>query len=213
VSPDLRVYLVTDPRHDDLAGIVSEAVAGGVTCVQVRDKDASSTVRGQLVRALRDALPAGITVVVNDDLESARWCDGLHVGVEDVSPSAARHALGPDAVVGWSINDLAQLDDDAELAACSYVAVSPVWATPTKPDASTPFGLSGVRAVAERVAGRLPVAAIGGIDATNAADVVMAGADGVAVVSAVCGAADPRAAAGRLRASVDAALMARGALR
>jgi thiamine-phosphate pyrophosphorylase len=210
VSADLRLYLVTDPRTDDLVGVVSRAVAGGVTCVQVRDKDATPGERAELVRRLRDALPAHVAVIANDDLGAARCGDGLHVGVDDVPPSVARDALGPDAVIGWSVNDLAQLDDGTELAACDYVAVSPVWATSSKTDASAPWGLDGVRAVAERLAGRLPlvgIGGIGGIDAGTAARVVEAGADGVAVVSAICSAADPTAAAADLRRAVDGVLL------
>jgi thiamine-phosphate pyrophosphorylase len=213
VNVDLRLYLVTDPSFADLEAVVAAAVEGGVTFVQVRDKHASSAARIALVRSLRDVLPPAVTVVVNDDLEAARWCDGLHVGVDDVPPSAARAVLGPDAVIGWSINDLAQVGDDTQVKACTYVAVSPVWATATKPDASVPLGLAGVRAVTARVSGRMPVIGIGGIDAARAAEVVAAGADGVAVVSALCGAPDPRAAAERLRAVVDDALAVRGALR
>ncbi len=213
MSVDPRVYLVTDPAVDDLEAIVDAGVRGGVTCVQVRDKHGSSASRAGLVAALRGALPSSVAVVVNDDLEVASSCDGLHVGVDDVAPSVARAELGPEAVIGWSINDLAQLGDEAEMRACSYVAVSPVWATPTKTDTTAPFGLDGVREVAARLAGRVPLVAIGGIDASNAADVVLAGADGVAVVSAICGADDPRASAGQLRAVVDAALETRGARR
>lgn len=211
MTPDLRLYLVTDPAYDDLEAIVAAAVAGGVTCVQVRDKSGSSADRAGVVRRLRGALDGGLTVLVNDDLDAAPWGDGLHVGVDDVAPSEAREALGPDAVIGWSINDVAQLADATQLAACDYVAVSPVWATDTKTDTGPPLGLDGVREVAALVAGTLPVVAIGGIDAVNAADVIAAGADGVCVVSAICGADDPRAAAASLRSAVDAALAARGA--
>lgn len=208
MSVDLRLYLVTDPRTDDLVHVVSHAVAGGVTCVQVRDKSAAPGVLRGLVRTLRDVLPAHVPVIANDDLEAARWCDGLHVGVDDISPSRARDTLGADALIGWSVNDLAQLDDDTEMAACDYVAVSPVWSTPTKSDASAPLGLEGVRAVVERVDGRLPVIGIGGIGSANAAQVVGSGADGIAVVSAICAADDPAAAAADLRRAIDDALSA-----
>jgi thiamine-phosphate pyrophosphorylase len=206
VTADLRVYLVTDPGTAALDEVVAAAVAGGVTCVQVRDKRATSQARADRARALRAILPAEVAVIVDDDVEAARSVDGLHVGADDVAPSIARAALGPDAVIGWSINHLDQLLDDAQLAACDYVAVSPVWATATKPDATAPFGLPGVRAVADGLAGRLPLVAIGGIDRDRAADVIRAGAGGVAVVSAICAAPDPRAAAEHLRHVVDSAL-------
>lgn len=211
MTPDLRLYLVTDPAYDDLDGIVAEAVAGGVTCVQVRDKHAASGDVAALAGRLRASLPADVVVLANDDVEAARACDGLHVGVDDIPPAVTRELLGPAAVIGWSINDLAQLDDEAQLAACDYVAASPVWTTATKVDADRPWGLSGVRALADALAGRMPLVAIGGIDVRNAGDVIAAGADGVALVSAICGADDPRAASRQLRANIEDALATRKA--
>lgn len=212
MSIDLRLYLVTDPAYGDLDHIVSEAVAGGVTCVQVRDKAASQADLAATVRRLRKALPAEVAVLANDDVDAAGQCDGLHVGVDDLPPARARELLGSRAVIGWSINDLAQLDDETELAACDYVAASPVWSTPTKTDTGAPFGLVGVSAIAERLRGRLPLVAIGGIDVDNASQVVAAGADGVAVVSAICGADDLGRAAAQLLRVVDEARRTRGAL-
>lgn len=210
MNADVRVYLVTDPSYDDLDSIVVAAVAGGATCVQVRDKRPGADRVGS-VRRLRTMLPDGVAVIANDDVAAAREGHGLHVGLNDIDPRSARALLGPEAVIGWSINDLSQLDDTAQLAACDYVAASPVWATPTKTDTGAPFGLDGVRRIAERLDGRLPLIAIGGIHRGNAAQVIEAGADGVAVVSAICGADDPHAAAAELRAVVDAAHRTRGA--
>jgi thiamine-phosphate pyrophosphorylase len=122
---------------------------------------------------------------------------------------SARSILGPEAIVGWSINDLAQLADRGQLDACDYVAASPVWSTPTKADAGRPLGLDGVRELAALLHGALPLVAIGGIHAGNAEDVIAAGADGVAVVSAICNARDPAAAALELRTAVDRALACR----
>lgn len=199
---DLGLYLVTTPMTD-LEHVVSEALAGGVRVVQLRDKHASSEqLRAQAARLLPLCEQSGATLLVDDDLTAARITHGVHVGPDDVHPADARATLGPDAVVGWSLNDLAQLDDAAALQACDYLAVSPVWVTPTKPEATAPWGLDGVRAVVTAVAGRLPVVAIGGIDAGNAGDVVRAGADGVCVVSAICASTDPRGAAQQLRAAV-----------
>lgn len=207
---DLRLYLVTDPVFDDLERIVWSAVEGGVTCVQVRDKTASSAGRTALVSSLRAILPRDTVVLANDDVDAARVGDGLHVGADDISPREARAELGAEAVIGWSINTLAQLDDDLQMSACDYVAVSPVWDTPTKPDASAAWGLPGVREVRRRCASRLPVVAIGGIHAENAADVVRAGADGIAVVTAIGSAPDPRAAAHELRGIIDHVLAQEG---
>lgn len=209
MSIDPRLYLVTDPAYGDLESIVATAVAGGVTCVQVRDKAAPSAELAALARRLRTILPAEVAVIVNDDLDAARACDGLHVGVDDLPPTQARKLLGPAAVIGWSINDPDQLDDEAQLAACDYLAASPVWTTPTKVDADRPWGLSGVRTLSATLAGRLPLVAIGGIHLVNAADVIAAGADGIAVVSAICAAGDPGSAARELRMIVDSSLVSR----
>lgn len=210
---DLRLYLVTDPGYDGLDAIVAAAVSGGVTCVQVRDKSGTSADRLATVSRLRSALPESVAVLANDDLEAAGWGDGVHVGVSDTDPVTARAALGDGAVIGWSVNDLDQLDDERQLAACDYVVASPVWATPTKTDTTTPFGLEGVCEIASQLAGRLPLIAIGGIDVGNAREVVAAGADGIAVVSAICAAEDPAAAARALLAAVDEGLQERGAIR
>jgi thiamine-phosphate pyrophosphorylase len=210
---DVRLYLVTDPSFPDPAAIVLAGVAGGVTCVQVRDKDDPDRLRATGL-AVRRAVPAEVPVVANDDLEVARLVDGIHVGVGDLHPALARQALGDGALVGWSVNDVAQLDDEVALAACDYVAVSPVWPTPTKTDTSPPFGLDGVRAVACRLRALgwdRGLVGIGGISAANAASVVEAGASGVAVVSAVGAAPDPTAAALGLRREVDRALALRTA--
>lgn len=204
---DVRVYLVTDPSVVHLDRLVAAAVTGGVTCVQLRDKMAPPAARLASVRELRVA--ARVPLLVDDDLEAAAAADGLHVGLDDVRPTVARAALGAAAIIGWSVEDPAQLDDGAQLAACDYVAASPVWTTPTKAGADRPLGLAGVRELAGRLGGQMPLVAIGGIDAANAAGVIAAGADGVAVVRAICAADDPAAAARALRETVDAALAQR----
>lgn len=206
---DVGLYLVTAPRAD-LDGRVAAAIAGGVTLVQLRDKSADTEALTRAARALRSVTAArGVPLVVNDDVDAARAADGLHVGTGDVSPAVARRALGPAAVIGWSLEHLDQLDDEESLAACSYVAVSPVWSTPTKTDTARPWGVAGVRRVARAVGDRLPVVGIGGIDAANAAEVVRAGADGVAVVSAICDSPDPGAASRALATAVRSARVGR----
>ena len=211
VPVDLRLYLVTDPGFPDVARVALAGVTGGVTCVQVRDKDDPARLRATSL-ALRRALPGRVPVVANDDLEVAGLVDGIHVGVDDLPPTQARRVLGAHAIVGWSVNGVEQLDDLAALEACDYLAVSPVWPTPTKTDTTAPFGLDGVRAVADRlreIGWYRGLVGIGGISASTAASVVEAGASGVAVVSAVGAAADPTAAARGLRAEVDRALASR----
>lgn len=209
---DVRLYVVTDPTltpADRLVDMCVAAVRGGATLVQLRDKQASDDEFLAQARELAEALrPFGVPLVVNDRFEVARAAGtGLHVGLRDASPSAVRAELGPDAVVGWSVELPEQLEA-AESEFCSYVAASPVWVTPTKADTASPLGPPGVEAL--RALTGLPLVGIGGINtAERAAEVIDAGADGVAVVSAVFGAADPEVAASRLRAAVDDALTAR----
>lgn len=211
---DPRVYLVTgDTARRPLVDVVSAAVAGGVTLVQLREKDATRDELATSYARLRDALAGtGVPIVVNDDIETAAEVAacGIHVGPDDVSPEAARRRLGENAVIGWSVHDRAQLHDTAQVRASDYLAASPVWPTMTKPNTTEPFGLDGVAALRRAMPASLPLVAIGGIDANNAGDVVGAGADGVAVVSAICSAADPERAARELRSAVDDAIERRG---
>lgn len=210
---DVRLYVVTDPSltpRDVIVDRCVAAVAGGATLVQLRDKSATAAELTATARAVVDALrPHGVPLIVNDDVAVARdsGADGVHVGVSDLPPARARELLGPDAIVGWSIESLGQLDDTEAIAACDYLAASPVWSTPTKTDTAPALGLSGLASIRARTS--LPVVGIGAIRTPDlAGDVVMAGADGVAVVSAVFGAptADGVTAAARaLRDAVDTA--------
>ncbi len=204
---DPRLYLVTGPVRSDttLERVVAGALAGGVTVLQLRDKHSERICLERQTLALAVlAEPHGVPLLINDDVEVAALASGAHVGVDDDRPEDVRKTLGADAVIGWSINDLAQLDDASALGACDYIAVSPVWATPSKPEASTPLGLDGIRAIRARTT--MPLVAIGGITAANAAEVISAGADGIAVMSAICLAEDPEAAARELLRIVDSAL-------
>ncbi|MGH3358516.1 MAG: thiamine phosphate synthase [Nocardioidaceae bacterium] len=214
--PDVRLYLVTGdvgPRRR-LVDVVRSAVDGGVTLVQLRDKDAGPSRLAELYAEVRDAIAgSGVPVLLNDDADTAEAvrADGLHVGPDDLAPVEARRRLGHDAVIGWSIHRVDQLREAAQLAAAVYVAASPVWPTPTKTDTTEPLGLTGVTQLRSRMPEALPLVAIGGIGPGNAASVIAAGADGVAVVSAICGAEDPEAAARSLRTTIDRALDVRPA--
>lgn len=206
---DPRLYLVTGPVPllNVLEDVVAQALAGGATAVQLRDKTADRDSLERQTRALAViARSNGAALLVNDDLVAAAMADGVHVGISDARPEQARAELGETALIGWSINSLTQFDDLEALGASDYVAVSPVWATPSKKDASTPLGLDGVRAARARTPVGIPVVAIGGITAVNAAGVIAAGADGIAVMSAICSVDNPYAAALELREIVDAAL-------
>lgn len=199
---DLGVYLVTaEPSSQHTLELITAAVDGGVRVVQLRDKISSSEHRVAMMRRIRDLLQdRPVTLIMNDDVEAAAAVPGVgvHVGPDDLHPVEVRGRLGDEVCIGWSIHDLDQLRDTAALAAVDYVAASPVWPTATKTDTTAPLGPAGVRALRDRLPSGLPLAGIGGIDAGNAAEVITAGADGIAVVSAICSAADPRRAAAEL---------------
>lgn len=215
-APDVRLYVVTDPdlvQAKSLAQACLSAVRGGATLVQLRDKRASDDELLAQAISLRDTLARhGVQLVVNDRVDVARRAGvGVHVGIHDMPPAEARAILGPSAIVGWSIEDEAQLIDAEQVAACTYLAASPVWSTPTKPDAAPPLGPDGVASIRMRT--DLPLVGIGGITNPNrAAAVIAAGANGVAVVSAVFGSPHPEVAARELRYAVDATLAERSAL-
>lgn len=195
---DLSVYLVLDPGLCAGIGMVEtarQAVAGGATMVQLRDKDADSARMIETGRALKAALAgSGALLIVNDDVEAARviGADGLHVGQGDMTPAEARALVGPEMLLGLSVESPA-LARAADPAIVDYVGAGPVFATPTKPDHKQPVGWEGL--AAQVAASLVPAVAIGGLKAHHAAQAKAAGAQGVAVVSAICGQRDPALAA------------------
>lgn len=210
----LRLYLVTDrdlSRNRPLPDVVRMAVAGGVTAVQVREKALPARAFILEARAVAQALcGSGVPLFINDrvDVALAVGADGVHVGQDDLSAAEARRLIGSDMLLGVSVGT----EEDARQAfahGADYVSVSPVFLTPTKPDAEIAVGLEGVTRIRHAVADA-PVLAIGGIDSSNARSVAAAGADGVSVVSAIMAAEDPMAAALGIRAEVDAGLARRG---
>ena len=200
--------LVTDAAMTERRGLlatVRSAVDGGVTIVQLRDKDASDDDLVALARALRaDLAPRGVPLVVNDrpKVAKAAGADGLHIGQEDGDPRAVRRLLGPDAILGLSVTRAAEVAT-VDPAVVDYVGLGPVFSTATKADAAPPLGLGGFRTVAAMLP--VPFVAIGGIDAGSAAPIIAGGASGLAVVSAICAASDPRSAAAALRAAMEPA--------
>ena len=216
--PDLRLYALLDPvvaggrALPDLARLV----AGSATLVQLRDKLGSTRALVEEARALRQVLePAGVPLLVNDrvDVALAAEADGVHIGQDDMAPEDARLLLGRSAIIGLSINTVA-LAQAAPLEFLDYVAVGGVYATTSKGNTKAPIGIAGLREIVRTVHARdpdFPICAIAGINAGNAADVIAAGADGVAVISALSLSPDPAEAARNLRSVVDAALAQRGA--
>ncbi|GAB3352865.1 thiamine phosphate synthase [Modestobacter lapidis] len=207
---DPRLYLVTDtalcaPRS--VPEVVAAAVAGGVTAVQVRDKTAGRRELLALTRAVQAVLAdrPDVQVVVDDAVDVALLTGaGVHVGQQDLPAAEVRALLGPGPLVGVSVGNTAELAGVLALPAgtVDLVGLSPVWSTPTKPDAGAGLGLDGVRTLAAAArAGGLLAVAIGGISAGNAAAVAATGVDGICVVSGICAAADPAAAARTLRAA------------
>ena len=208
---DWRLYYVTDP---DLSGgrgrvahTVERAVLGGATVVQFRDKNADDDTFRKGVLACREAIEsavakgaAGAELFVNDRLGIAvELGTHLHIGQSDGDPAVVREALGPDRLLGVSVSSRAELDAIAAIGCADVVGLSPVWSTSTKTDTAPALGLEGVRELlAARPAG-LPAVAIGGINATNAAEVIATGVDGICVVSAIAAATRPREAAARLK--------------
>jgi thiamine-phosphate pyrophosphorylase len=213
LNPDaLRLYLVTDQsltRGRPLADVVAAAVQGGVSCVQLREKNLGT--REFLAQALllKKLLgPLRVPLVINDriDIALASGADGVHLGQSDLPVAEARKLLPPEVFIGWSVESMDDVLQSAALPV-DYLGVSPVFATPTKTDAGPAWGLDGLARV--RAATRLPLVAIGGMHAGNARDVLRAGADGLAVVSALCAADDPQAAAAGVRSVCDDELIAR----
>jgi thiamine-phosphate pyrophosphorylase len=203
---DLRLMLVTDDAMCAGRGLVNtvlEAVAGGVTIVQLRDKTASDTDLAATAVVLKDALaPTGVPLILNDrpSVAKAAGLAGAHIGQDDGHPAAARAILGPDALIGLSVTRAAELAT-VDPAVVDYVGLGPVFPTGSKADAAPALGLDGARAIGARLP--LPWVAIGGIGIANSAAIMRAGAAGVAVVSAICAADDPRAAAAALRAEIE----------
>ena len=197
----LKLYLVTDRDLSlgrSLEEVVSEAVAGGVTIVQLREKDAPTGEFVDLARRLMAQLkPLGIPLIINDriDVALAVDADGVHIGQSDMRYEDARRLLGPDKIIGLSVENMDDLLEANRLDV-DYIGISPVYGTPTKIDTAEPFGLEGLRkAIAMSVH---PTVAIGGMNASTIGEVIKAGTDGVAVVSAICSASSPRAAAKEL---------------
>ncbi|MCX8160727.1 MAG: thiamine phosphate synthase [Candidatus Saccharicenans sp.] len=204
---DLSLYLVTDRSlagRRPLTEVVRLAVAGGVTVVQLREKDCSSREFLQLALALKKILPAEIPLIINDRLDVALAAEaaGVHLGQSDLPVKVARKYLGRRAIIGLSVENLEQLEEAKDLPV-DYLAISPVFATPTKTDAGPAWGLAGLARA--RSLTSLPLVAIGGLNENNVAEVIRAGADGVAVVSAICAAPDPEKSARRLRCLIDKA--------
>ena len=214
---DVRLNAIVDPERANgrpLVDLTRMVVAGGATLIQLRDKHGATRQMIEEARAIKAALAGtGVALVVNDRVDVAQiaGADGVHVGQEDMRVEDARWLLGPNAIIGLSIKTVA-LANAAPLEHLDYVGVGGVYATASKDNPGKPIGVDGLREIVAAFRARrhsLPICGIGGIEAGNAAAVIEAGADGVAVISALSMKSDPEAAARELRGVVDAALKAR----
>jgi thiamine-phosphate pyrophosphorylase len=202
------LYLVTDEglsRGRSQEAIVRAAIAGGVTMVQYRRKEGATRLLIEEASVLLSACRAArVPFIVNDriDVALAVGADGVHVGQDDMPAALARRLVGTGMILGVSAGSAAEARA-AEKDGADYIGASPVFATPTKPDAPPPLGVEGLRAVCAAV--RIPVVAIGGMNEANAAAMRQAGASGVAVISAIVGAQDVEAAARAIRTAFDKA--------
>ena len=215
---DIRLNAIVDPERSgghDLADLARLCAEGGATLVQLRDKLSETRAMVATARAIKKALaPLAVAFVVNDrvDVALASGADGVHLGQDDMAVEDARKLLGREAIVGLSIKTVAEADA-APVQLIDYVGSGGVYVTLSKQQKNAPIGPEGlarVVAALHRRAPKLPVCGIAGIDAGNAGAVIAAGADGVAVISALSLVPDPEAAARALREVVDGMLAKRG---
>ena len=205
---DYSLYLVTDrglARGRSTLEIVKAAVQGGVTCVQLREKKCSTLDFIEQARTVKDFLKArGVPLVINDrvDVALAVEADGVHLGQTDMPLAIAKKILGGSMFIGISAESLEDALE-AEKGGADYLGVSPIYGTPTKTDTAPALGLEGLRDIRKAV--NIPLVGIGGLNPSNAREVIRNGADGVAVVSAIVAADDPGQAAAELKRIIDEA--------
>ena len=200
-SSEWKLYVIVDLAaigSRDPVQVAAAAIRGGADAIQLRDKTGPAKTLCDVARRLLEVTrPSGIPLIINDraDVALAAGASGVHLGQDDLPLADARRLLGPERLIGRSTHSLEQALA-AEAEGADYIGCGPVFPTPTKPDAGS-VGTALVTSVAARV--RIPVVCIGGIDTGNVERVVAAGAVCVAVVRAVCRAADPEAATRQLK--------------
>jgi thiamine-phosphate pyrophosphorylase len=219
MPPDLRLNAIVDPERAGghrLADLAAQCVRGGATLVQLRDKRSETRTLVEQARAIKAALAVfPVPFVINDrvDVVMATGAHGVHLGQDDMAVEDARRLLGSRAIIGLSVKSVEEAEA-ARLDLVDYVGSGGVYATSSKQQKNGPIGPAGLARIIgalRRRAPDLPICGIAGIDASNAAEVIAAGADGVAVISALSLVRDPQAAARQLRQVVDALLAKRGA--
>lgn len=207
INQKLKLYLVTqmtEGSFDNYRDFILQAVAGGVTAIQLRDKQASTKELQTLALALKTLLaPLHIPLIINDNVAIAKAinADGVHIGQTDMSPKAARNLLGPDKWIGLSVETYEELVIANQLTTIDYIGASAVFQSQTKQDCKTIWGLDGLRTLTAQ--SRHPVIAIGGITAANIQQTMACGVCGVAVVNAIQGQTNPKLAAQTLIQSMQ----------
>ncbi|MBW2482981.1 MAG: thiamine phosphate synthase [Desulfobacterales bacterium] len=205
---DYSLYLVTDRGlacgRSNLE-VVTAAVDGGTTVVQLREKDCPTLEFIQQAQSIKAFLrKRNIPLIINDrvDIAQAVKADGVHLGQSDMPLEMAKGILGNTMIIGISAESIEDAIT-AEKGGADYLGISPIYATPTKTNTAPALGLEGLREIRKAVS--LPLVGIGGLNKDNAADVIRNGADGVAVVSAIVAADDPAAAARELKQVINEA--------
>jgi len=207
---DFRLYLITDRRlasGGDLLSAVEQALAGGVRAIQLREKDLGGRELLELARKIRVlASNHGAKLLINDrvDIALAADADGVHLGRDSMPLRDARRLMGPDRLIGCSTHNAKQLAE-AEADGADFAVFGPVYFTPSKAAFGPPLGVDTLRKA--RASTRIPVFALGGVGAENIPEVIAAGADGVALISAVLAAKDPRQAASDINFLIENALL------
>ena len=191
-----RLYLVTDDQQDlaTLKRVVRKAVEGGVTMVQVREKHGDVRAFIERAQAVKDILKdTNVPLIINDrvDVALAVDADGVHLGQSDMPATIARELIGPNKTLGLSIENEEQLAE-ADSLPIDYIGLSAIFATPTKTNTKKFWGIDGLKMALETTS--LPIVAIGGINESNIPQLSATGVHGLALVSAICHAEDPKAA-------------------
>ncbi|CAK6712037.1 Thiamine-phosphate synthase [Vibrio harveyi] len=191
-----RLYLVTDDQQDlaTLKRVVRKAVEGGVTMVQVREKHGDVRAFIERAQAVKDILKdTDVPLIVNDrvDVALAVDADGVHLGQSDMPAIIARELIGPNKILGLSIENEEQLAE-ADSLPIDYIGLSAIFATPTKTNTKKHWGIDGLKMALETTS--LPIVAIGGINENNIPQLSATGVHGLALISAICHADDPKTA-------------------
>ena len=190
----LKLYLVTDPHlcaSFGLVNTVNAAIKGGITMVQLRDKEASTKEKIEIGRELKKILKnSEVPLIINDDVEAAVAIDaeGVHVGQSDEKTIEIRSKLGKEKIVGLSCETIKDARD-ADPALVDYIGISPVFPTKTKSHFNAYIGLDGISDIVNATS--IPTVAIGGLKKEHCREIFIRGCKGMAVVSAICGKEDP----------------------